>query len=306
MTALRFGIDLGGTKIEAVALDGAASLQGRHRVATPDASYEDTIDAIADALTEVAHQAGATPGRVGLCMPGALSPITGLICNAHATCLNGHALDHDLETRLGIPTRLENDANCFALAETQAGAAQGAEIVAGLIIGTGIGAGLIAHGRVLAGRNRIAGEWGHNPLPNPRLDEVPGPQCKCGRYGCIEAWCAGPGLAADHARETGMFVEPAEIAMAAAAGDAAAIDTLDRHAGRLGRAMAGLVNILDPDIIVLGGGLSNLPGLADRLATAMRPHIYSDSVLTEIRLNALGDSAGVIGAAWLWPEEETR
>lgn len=304
MTTLRFGIDLGGTKIEAVALEGAANPHGRHRVATPDAGYDDTIDAIAEALDETARQAGVPPRRIGLCMPGKLSPITGLISNAHATKLNGKPLDRDLEARLGIPVRLENDANCFALAEARAGAASGAECVAGLIIGTGIGAGLVAHGRVLAGCNRIAGEWGHNPLPNPRPDEIPGPQCQCGRYGCIEAWCSGPGLAADHARESGMFADPTEIAFAADMGDAAAIDTLERHADRIGRGIAGLVNILDPHVIVLGGGLSNLSGLPDRIAKAMRPHVYSDTVLTEIRVNALGDSAGVIGAAWLWPEED--
>ncbi len=224
--------------------------------------------------------------------------------NANFTVLNGRPLDRDLARAAGREVRVENDANCFALAEAMAGAGQGAEVVFGVILGTGVGGGIVAGGRVLPGANLIAGEWGHNPLPAPGAAERPGPACYCGRSGCIETWCSGPGLAADHARATGETLEPREIAAQAAEGDAGARETLDRHLSRLARALAGVVNVLDPDAIVVGGGLSKLSHLYERLPGAMRAHVFSDVFATPVLRNRLGDSAGVIGAAWLWPEAE--
>lgn len=301
---IRFGVDLGGTKIEIAALCGEAVLL-RRRVPTPS-SYPGTLDAIAGLLAEAERETGTRAALLGVGTPGSLSPATGLIRNANSTRLNGRALDRDLARRLGRPVRLANDADCFALAEARAGAGRGAARVFGVILGTGIGGGIVIDGSVLAGVNAIAGEWGHNALPRPGPDEIPGPACWCGRQGCIEAWCSGPGLAADHAAHavTGAASEPgtldaAAIAARAAAGDPAARATLARHLDRLGRALAAVVNLLDPEVILLGGGLSNLAGLAEDLPGAIRPHVFSDCFRTLVRRPALGDSAGVIGAAWL-------
>ena len=299
---MRVGVDLGGTKIEAVALGPAGDGRARQRVATPPAGYDAVIEATAALVAAVEARAGARAAAVGVGIPGSLSPSTGLIRNANFTTLIGHALDRDLAGALGRPVRVENDANCFALAEAVAGAGQGADVVFGVILGTGVGGGIITDGRVLAGRTLVAGEWGHNPLPAPEADELPGPPCYCGRAGCIETWCSGPALAADHARVTGERLEPAEIAARARQGDAAAGATLARHADRLARGLAAVVNVLDPDAIVLGGGLSNLAHLYERLPAAMRPHVFSDVFATPVLRNRLGDSAGVIGAAWLWDE----
>ena len=299
---LRFGVDLGGTKIEIAVLSGDAVLL-RRRAPTPG-GYEATLDAIADLLAGAERQAGRRAAALGVGAPGSISPATGLIRNANSTRLNGRPLDRDLERRLGRRVRLANDADCFALAEARAGAGRGGASVFGVILGTGIGGGIVVDGRLLAGPNGIAGEWGHNALPRPCADEAPGPACWCGRRGCIEAWCSGPGLAADHATRTGEALAPEAIAGRAAAGDAAAAATLARHLDRLGRALAGVVNLLDPEVIVLGGGLSNLAGLAEGLPAAMRPHIFSDCFRTAVRRHALGDSAGVIGAAWLWRADE--
>lgn len=305
MAAIRIGVDLGGTKIEAIALDTRGREVARHRIATPTGGYDHTIAAVRDLIAEIERLAGTAGATVGVGTPGSLSPATGLIRNANSTCLNGQPLDRDLTRALGRPLRLANDANCFALAEAQAGAGQGHGTVFGVILGTGVGGGHVVEGNVLLGRNHIGGEWGHNPLPNPRPDEIPGPLCYCGRRGCIEVWCSGPGMAADHMREVGMEATPEEIVMLAKAGDMGAQDTLDRHLDRLGRALAGVVNIADPDVIVLGGGLSHMAHLYPGLADAMRPHIFSDVFETPVIENALGDSAGVIGAAWLWPVEAT-
>lgn len=305
MTSIRVGVDLGGTKIEAVALSSDGTIVVRQRSATPLGSYDGTVAAVASLVAEVEHQAGGRAAQVGVGTPGSLSPATGLIRNANSTALNGRPLNRDLEQALNRPVRLANDANCFALAEAKAGAGQGYALVFGVILGTGVGGGFVYDGDVLLGRNRIGGEWGHNPLPHPKLDEVPGPKCYCGRYGCIETWVSGPALAADHRREAGIEASPQEIVMLAAAGDMMARDTLDRHTDRLGRALAAVINIADPDVVVLGGGLSNLEHLYVELASAMRPHIFSDTFDTPVIKNALGDSAGVIGAAWLWPAETT-
>lgn len=307
-TVLRFGVDVGGTKIEAVALDPGGTVVARHRRPTPQDSYPDTLDAVAGVIGDVEDMAGVKATRIGIGTPGSISPETGLMRNANATRLNGNPFDTDLAKTLARPVRLMNDANCFAWAEAKAGAAMGADTVFGVIIGTGVGAGIVVHGKPLDGLNRIAGEWGHNPLPAPTPEELPGRLCYCGRYGCIETWCSGPALAKDHQDETGMAMPPQEIVAVAQAGDADAQATLDRHRSRLARALAAVVNMLDPDVIVLGGGLSNLPGLAEALPETMRPHVFGDVFQTQVRRNVLGDSAGVIGAAWLWsadPEDES-
>jgi len=301
---MRIGVDFGGTKIEAVALGPNGAERARRRASTPAGDYDGSIRAVATLVDAVEAEAGGRAPAIGVGIPGSLSPGTGLVRNANSTFLIGRPFDRDLALALGRPVRLENDANCFALAEALAGAGQGADTVFGVILGTGVGAGIVTGGRVLAGRNLIAGEWGHNPLPAATADEIPGPACYCGRKGCVEAWCSGPALAADHARATGETLDPPGITARAEAGDAGARATLDRHLGRLARALAGVVNVLDPDVIVLGGGLSKLAHLYERLPEAMRPHVFSDVFTTPVLPNRLGDSAGVIGAAWLWPAGE--
>lgn len=299
----RTGVDIGGTKLEAVVLDDTGVVRARERVATPTDSYQSVLDAIAELVVETERLAGAVSSGVGVGSPGSISPATGTIRNANSTKLNGRKLDEDLRARIGRPLVLDNDANCFAVAEAMAGAGRQKRCVFGVIVGTGVGAGVIINGEVVSGANRIGGEWGHNPLPRPTIEETPGPLCYCGRYGCIETWCSGPGLAADHFRTTGSDMPAKMIAEFAAAGEMTAKETLDRHLDRLARALSGVVNILDPDVIVLGGGLSNLDHLYTRLPEAMRPHVFSDSFETPIVRNELGDSAGVIGAAWLSPME---
>ena len=275
----------------------------RLRIDTPSDGYDSILRAIAGLVAAVETRAGARAPAVGIGIPGSLSPVSGRVRNANSTVLIGHAFDRDLAAALGRPVRVGNDANCFALAEAMAGAGQGAKTVFGVILGTGIGGGIVVDGRVLAGRNLIAGEWGHNRLPAAGAGELPGPPCYCGREGCIEAWCSGPAMSADHARTTGETLDPPAIAARAEAGDPAAAATLERHLDRLARALAGVVNLLDPDLIVLGGGLSNLGHLHHRLPEAMRGHVFSDVCETPIVKNRLGDSAGVIGAAWLWPDQ---
>jgi fructokinase len=300
---MRIGIDIGGTKIEAVALERGGAELMRRRVATPQGDYRAALAAVAGLVDGIEAELGRRAPAIGIGIPGSLSPATGLARIPNAAALHGRPLDRDLEASLGRPVRIENDANCFALAEAMAGAAQGAGVVFGVILGTGVGGGIVLGGRAHAGHNLIAGEWGHIRLPAIDEGELDAPRCGCGRVGCLEAWCSGPGLARDHARVTGETLQPAEIAARAADGDAGARATLDRHADRLARALAGVVNLLDPDVIVLGGGLSNLDHLCRELPERMRPHVYSDVSATPIRNNRLGDSAGVIGAAWLWPEE---
>ncbi|MHA1600337.1 MAG: ROK family protein, partial [Alphaproteobacteria bacterium] len=243
-------------------------------------------------------------GSVGIGIPGAVSPATGTIKNANSTWLIGHPFDRDVAAALRRPVRLANDANCFALSEAQDGAAAGAETVFGIILGTGVGGGIVVHGRPLLGRNAIAGEWGHNPLPWPRDDERPGPLCYCGRTGCIETFLSGPGLARDHALANGGDYAADRIAAEADAGDTATQATMHRYLDRLGRALAHVVNILDPDVIVLGGGLSNIDALIQGWPDRMLPYVFSDRVDTRVARAAHGDSSGVRGAAWLWAEDE--
>jgi fructokinase len=297
---LRLGIDLGGTKIEIVALDRSGAELARTRRPTPRGDYAGTLETIARLVEDTERTLGAR-GTVGVAMPGAISPATGLVKNANSTCLIGHPLDRDLAQRLGRPVRVTNDADCFALSEATDGGAAGARSVFGVILGTGVGGGIVIDGRPVLGPNAIAGEWGHTPLPWPRDDERPGPACYCGLAGCVETFCSGPGLAADHARVTGEALTAEAIASQAATGDPNARATLDRHADRLARALAVVINILDPEVIVLGGGLGRMPHLYEDLPRLWDPWVFSDRVDTRVVPPVHGDSSGVRGAAWLWP-----
>lgn len=299
---MRIGIDLGGTKIEAAALDGAGRLVLRRRMPTPPGDYEGTIAAIANLVSEVEAAVGAR-GSVGVAMPGSLSPATGLVKNANSTCLIGRPLDRDLAGALGRPVRLANDANCFVLSEAVDGAASGAETVFGVILGTGVGGGIVVAGRVLTGPNAIAGEWGHNPLPWPEGAELPGPACYCGRRGCIETFLSGPGLAADHHRETGERAAAEAVVAFAEQGNKAAEATMARYEHRLARGLASVINVLDPDVIVLGGGLSGIARLYENVPRLWRNYVFSDTVATRLVPPRHGDSSGVRGAAWLWPQQ---
>jgi fructokinase len=297
----RIGVDLGGTKIEAAALDRSGTVHCRRRVATPRGDYRATIAAIADLVFGIEHELGVT-ATVGIGMPGAISPLTGQVKNANSVWLNGQPLQRDLEVALGRPVRLANDANCFTLSEATDGAATGLDTVFGVILGTGVGGGIAVHGRVLVGVNAIAGEWGHTPLPWPTADELPGPPCYCGRRGCIETFLSGPGLAADHCRHAGQDLAAADIAATAERGAPLALATLERYAGRLARGLAVVVNLFDPAAIVLGGGLSAMAMLYDRVPLLWSRWIFSDVVNTRLLAPRHGDSSGVRGAAWLWPD----
>ncbi len=296
---MRIGIDLGGTKIEGVALDREGAILGRQRVATPRGSYEGTIEAIASLVRELEHAAG-TRGSVGLGMPGIISPVTDLVKNANSTWLNGRRLMRDLEVALGRAVRIENDANCFTLSEASDGAAARRPSVFGVILGTGTGGGIVVHGRIQHGRNAVAGEWGHNPMPWPEGDEWPGATCYCGRSGCIETFLSGPGLARAYEKETGSPVEAPEVVTRAGAGDPAAVRCLDRYVNRLARALASIINVLDPHAIVLGGGLSSIQRLYEDVPAVWSRYVFSDHVDTELLPPKFGDASGVRGAAWLW------
>ncbi len=296
---LRIGIDLGGTKIEAVVIDQSGAVVARRRVPTPR-SYDGTRSAIIRLVEELERAVGQT-ATVGMGIPGTVVPETGLVKNANSTWLIGQPLKTDLERALGREVRIENDANCFALSEATDGAAAGAPVVFGVIMGTGVGGGVVIDGRVLSGRNLIGGEWGHNPLPWPQHGEVYGPACYCGKHGCIETWISGPGVVADHARESGEALSAPDIMAAAARGEPDAVNTRTRLVHRAARSLATIINVLDPHVIVLGGGLSNTEGLAEDLEREVAPWVFSDTVQTRIVVNAHGDSSGVRGAAWLWP-----
>ena len=271
---LRIGVDLGGTKIELIALDAPGQEIYRKRVPTPKADYQAVVRSICTLIRDAEKELKAA-ATVGIGIPGALSRVTGLVKNANSTCLIGHDLKGDLEESLGRQVRIANDANCFALSEAVDGAGKGAQVVFGVILGTGVGAGIVVRGEVLTGSNAIAGEWGHNPLPLPRKEDLPLPDCYCGRQGCIEAYLSGPALARDG-------------------------QNLERYEERLARALAGVINILDPDVIVFGGGISNLQRLYANVPALWRPYIFSDHVATRLLPPVHGDSSGVRGAAWLW------
>ncbi len=297
---MRIGIDLGGTKIEAIALDEGGAPLLRERRPTPAGDYAGALGAIADLVAFVEDRLGRR-GSVGVAAPGAISARTGLVKNSNSTALNGMPLERDLSDRLGRPIRLENDANCFALSEAVDGAAAGARIVFGVILGTGVGGGLVVAQRIVAGRNRIAGEWGHNPLPWPRDDERPGAPCYCGKSGCVETFLSGAGPARDYLARTGRSWNAQEIAAAAASGDAHAEACLALYQDRLARGLASLINVVDPDAIALGGGLSNIARIYDGLSEQVSRYVFSDGLDTPIRRAIHGDSSGVRGAAWLWP-----
>ncbi|QKS31446.1 ROK family protein [Accumulibacter sp.] len=296
---MRLGIDLGGSKIELVALDDCGRVLLRRRRATPAGSYRGTVAAIGELVAAAERELGQQ-GSVGVGIPGAESAVDGTVKNANSTWLIGNALRDDLQTLLQREVRLANDANCFALSEATDGAAEGAETVFGVILGTGVGGGIVVRRQVLAGANRIAGEWGHNPLPLPEEESLPPPPCYCGRRGCIETWLSGPALAADHLRHGGEALTAPQIASRANGGDSVCDATLQRYERRLAKALAMVVNILDPDAVVLGGGLSNIDRLYCSVPKLWRRHIFSDSVHTRLLRNRHGDSSGVRGAAWLW------
>jgi fructokinase len=303
-TDLRIGVDLGGTKIEAIALDAAGSVLSRRRVATPADDYAAILRAIADLVAGLEQELGRR-GTVGIAMPGAISKKTGRIKNANTVVLNGRPLGADLSEALARPVRFENDANCFALSEAVDGAAASAKVVFGVILGTGVGGGLVIDRRIIAGRNGVAGEWGHNPLPWARADDQARP-CYCGKVGCIETFLSGPGLALDYRarsrRDLGAKDMTAQdIVLAAEAGDDIAADCLNVYQDRLARGLASVINLLDPDAIVLGGGLSNITQLYSSLPSVIDQYAFSDGIDTPILRAAHGDSSGVRGAAWLWP-----
>jgi fructokinase len=298
---MRMGIDLGGSKVEAVILDEANEVLIRRRRATPVDSYAATLQAVVDLVKELEDTLGEH-ASVGVATPGALSPHTGRIKNANSTQLNGERLDADLAAALDRPVRIANDANCFALSESVDGAARGARVVFGVILGTGVGGGIVVDGRVLGGRQAIAGEWGHNPLPWPEGDELPGATCYCGRRGCIETFLSGPGLARDYRAHSGEVLTAEAIAQRADAGEALAEACLARFEHRLARGLAQIINILDPDVIVLGGGLCKIEHLYERVPRLWGEFVFSDRVDTPLRPPLHGDSSGVRGAAWLWPD----
>jgi len=299
VATLRIGIDLGGTKIEIAALDRDGRELLRRRVPTPQGDYDATLAAVAGLVADAERTLGATC-TIGVGMPGALSAASGLVKNANSTCLIGRPLKADLEARLKREVRLANDANCFALSEAADGAAAGAGIVFGVILGTGVGGGIVVRGAVLTGANAIAGEWGHNPLPAPVGEDLPSPACYCGRAGCVETYLSGPGLSADLARSGGRSLDPPRIVALAEAGDPACEAALARYETRLARALAGVINVLDPDVIVLGGGMSNVERLYRNVPRLWTPHVFSDRIATRLVRNVHGDSSGVRGAAWLW------
>ena len=306
MGALRIGIDLGGTKIEGIALEGSVE-RYRARIDTP-AEYPATLEALATLVDDLERRSGKT-GTVGVGIPGTVSPATGLVKNANSVWLNGRSLVEDLRTRLGRDVRVANDANCFVMSEATDGAAAGVDVAFGVIVGTGTGGGIAVRGELVTGPNAVAGEWGHNPLPWAESTERPGPRCYCGRSGCIESFLSGPGLAADYEHTTGQTASAHDIVALAAAGDEEANDALRRYEGRLARALAAIINVLDPDVIVLGGGMSNVEHLYDGVPKLWGRFVFGrgaagqvEPVRTKLVRAAHGDSSGVRGAAWLWPD----
>lgn len=305
---MRIGIDLGGTKIEGIALDSQGVEVARRRIPTPDNGYEATLDSVCDLVKALetdarhSHIEWRQQASVGIGIPGTLSPASGLIKNANSTCLIGHPLDADLSNMLDRDVRIANDANCFAVSEATDGAGAGYGMVFGVILGTGVGGGLAIGGTAHTGINAVGGEWGHNPLPWPTGDERPGPECYCGKCGCIETFLSGPGMQLDHEAATGHTLSTQEIVAWAADGNAAAEQTLCRYEERLARSLATVINVLDPDVIVLGGGVSNLDRLFDTVPKLWQQWVFSDQADTPLKKNHHGDSSGVRGAAWLWPD----
>ena len=302
---MRIGIDLGGTKIEAIALDKTGAALYRCRIPTPVGNYIGTVNAITELVFAIEHELGQS-GSVGIGTPGSLSHQSGLIRNANSTILNGRPLDRDISRSLNRSVRLENDANCFALSEAVDGAGKDADVVFGVILGTGVGGGLVVNRHVVVGRNRIAGEWGHNPLPWLQSDELPGEPCYCGKSGCIETFVSGPALAKQFRAATMRNLSAEEIARAAEAGDRQALESMEIFEDRLARGLAHVINVLDPDVIVLGGGLSNVARLYQNLPRLIAQYVFSDAMETPIVRPIYGDSSGVRGAAFLWPVDASE
>lgn len=300
---MRIGVDLGGTKIEAILMAPNGTIEERKRVPTPRGDYVKTVTAICELVADVGRKAPASL-PVGIGIPGTVSPATGLIKNANSTWLIGQPFDKDLASALNRPVRLANDADCFALSEAADGAGQDHNTVFGVILGTGVGGGIVVNGALLSGPNAIAGEWGHNALPCPTQDELPGPTCYCGKSGCIETWLSGPALEREATSQGSGRSSALEIGTKAAAGDDTAQVLMERYTDRLARALAAVINILDPGVIVLGGGLSSLEQIYADVPKKWAAHVFSDTVTTQLLSNTHGDSSGVRGAAWLWPETE--
>jgi fructokinase len=297
---MRLGIDLGGTKIAAIVLDEDGRVVWQRRTPAPRDDYRATIEALAGVVID-AERDLRVHCTVGIGIPGAISPATGLVKNANSTWLNGQRLSEDLDARLSRPVRLANDANCLAISEAADGAATNADVVFGVILGTGTGGGVVVRGQVLTGANSIAGEWGHNPLPWPDDDERPGRACYCGRHGCLETFLSGPGLAADYAAHGGAPDRSEAIVERAAVGEVLASQTLDRWERRLAKSLATVINILDPDVIVVGGGLSAIERIYVNVPRQLGAWVFSDRIVTKVVRAKHGDASGVRGAAWLWP-----
>ncbi len=296
---VKIGIDLGGTKIEGIALSEAGEELFRQRIATPQGDYQGTLHSIVDLIKQI--ETGIDEqGSIGICTPGSLSPATGLLRNSNSVCMNGKPVLDDLQNLLHKEIRIANDANCFALSEATDGVARDASVVFGVIIGTGTGAGVVIDKKVLPGANSIAGEWGHNPLPWPNDDELPGAECYCGKLGCIETWLSGPGIVRDHELYNNEFIDPEALDGKARFGDEDAIETFQRYENRMARSLAHVINILDPDVIVLGGGMGNIKRLYKNVPAILGDYVFSDTVNTKILAPLHGDSSGVRGAAWLW------
>jgi fructokinase len=298
---IRIGVDFGGTKIEAAALDSAGAFVARVRKPNPG-DYQDALEAVREVVGEAARQAGAKDASIGVGMPGSLSPKTGRMRNANSVWLNDKPFKDDLQRVLGREVRLENDANCFALSEAIDGAGEGAEVVFGVILGTGCGGGVVVRGRTVEGVNKIGGEWGHTPLPWPTAEERAARTCWCGRSNCLETWISGTAFGKDYDEATGRNLTGEEVAERLQAGEAEAQAALDRYVNRLGRALAVICDILDPDVIVFGGGMSNVAALYDRVPPVIARRAFSDVFMTRIVPAKYGDSSGVRGAAWLWPD----
>ena len=302
---IRIGVDLGGTKIEFVALERDGRELHRHRIATPRFDYDGTVRAIAEAAREIEKKLGRS-ATVGVGIPGIISTKTGLVKNANSTWMIGKPFDKDLSRALGREVRCANDANCLAVSEATDGAGTGKHLVFAVILGTGCGGGIAVDGRVHSGLNGVAGEWGHNTLPWMRPEEFPGPACYCGRNGCIETWISGTGLEADYHRAAGVSLKGAEIIARSAAGETAALAALDRFEDRLTRGLAQVINLLDPDVIVMGGGASQIPRLYQNVPARLKEYVFGKEAETPILPAKHGDASGVRGAAWLWPLEQKK
>lgn len=296
---MRIGIDLGGTKIEGIALSDAGEELIRHRIETPKGKYQETLQSIDQLIQHIEAETGEQ-GSVGICTPGAISVATGLMKNSNSVCMNGEAVLEDLTRLLNREIKITNDANCFALSEATDGAGKDASIVFGVIVGTGTGSGIVVDGKVLTGANAIAGEWGHNPLPWPLDSELPGPECYCGKSGCIETWLSGPGLVRDHELYANIFLDTQTIVSKARFGDEDAEETMQRYEDRMARSLAHVINMIDPDVIVLGGGMGNIKRLYKNVPARWGQYVFSDVVDTRLLAPKHGDSSGVRGAAWLW------